>query len=89
MSVESPVRFQTECKSLLIVIDWLFLILSLLLQVIRLENDNALLENKQKELKGTINNLLQSREYFVNAYEVVNFNGSPIFLHLEKRESSN
>ncbi|KAF3431367.1 hypothetical protein FNV43_RR26098 [Rhamnella rubrinervis] len=38
-------------------------------QVICLENENALLENKQKELKGTLNNLLQSREYFVNAYE--------------------
>lgn len=82
MFVESPVRFQTERSSLLMVIDWLFLTLSMLLQVIRLENDNALLENKQKELKGTINNLLQSREYFVNAYEVVNFSRSPFFLHL-------
>ncbi|KAL2349329.1 hypothetical protein Fmac_003329 [Flemingia macrophylla] len=34
-----------------------------------LENDNVLLENKQKELKGTLNNLLQSRENFVLAYE--------------------
>ncbi|WVZ13322.1 hypothetical protein V8G54_017852 [Vigna mungo] len=34
-----------------------------------LENDNVLLENKQKELKGTLNNLLQSRESFVHAYE--------------------
>ncbi|TKY69760.1 intracellular protein transport protein USO isoform X1 [Spatholobus suberectus] len=34
-----------------------------------LENDNVLLENKQKELKGTLNNLLQSRENFVHAYE--------------------
>ncbi|QCD90533.1 hypothetical protein DEO72_LG4g1489 [Vigna unguiculata] len=34
-----------------------------------LENDNVLLENKQKELKGTMNNLLQSRESFVHAYE--------------------
>ncbi|KAG4403137.1 hypothetical protein AAZX31_01G037600 [Glycine max] len=38
-------------------------------KVIYLENDNVLLENKQKELKGTLNNLLQSRENFVNAYE--------------------
>ncbi|KAL2519471.1 hypothetical protein Adt_15718 [Abeliophyllum distichum] len=30
---------------------------------------NALLENRQKELKETINNLLQSRESFVKAYE--------------------
>ncbi|BAT99340.1 hypothetical protein VIGAN_10075000 [Vigna angularis var. angularis] len=28
-----------------------------------------MLENKQKELKGTLNNLLQSRESFVHAYE--------------------
>ncbi|CAL5428925.1 unnamed protein product [Camellia sinensis] len=34
-----------------------------------LQSDNALLENKQKELKGTINNLLQSRESFVKVYE--------------------
>uniref|UniRef100_A0A7N2LC13 Uncharacterized protein n=1 Tax=Quercus lobata TaxID=97700 RepID=A0A7N2LC13_QUELO len=34
-----------------------------------LQNDNALLENKQKELKGTIQCLLQSKESFVNAYE--------------------
>ncbi|KAF8399375.1 hypothetical protein HHK36_015240 [Tetracentron sinense] len=34
-----------------------------------LENDNALLENKQKELKGTIDCLLQSRENFVSLYE--------------------
>ncbi|GMY26116.1 leucine zipper protein 1 isoform X1 [Fagus crenata] len=34
-----------------------------------LQNDNALLENKQKELKGTIQILLQSKESFVNAYE--------------------
>ncbi|KAG4936522.1 hypothetical protein JHK85_051441 [Glycine max] len=40
-------------------------------KVIYLENDNVLLENKQKELKGTLNNLLQSRQNFVNAYEVV------------------
>ncbi|KAH7515839.1 hypothetical protein FEM48_Zijuj10G0068800 [Ziziphus jujuba var. spinosa] len=38
-------------------------------KVSHLENDNALLENKQKELKATIQNLLQSREYFVNAYQ--------------------
>lgn len=34
-----------------------------------LQSDNALHENKQKELKGTINNLLQSRESFVKVYE--------------------
>ncbi|XP_022881818.1 rho-associated protein kinase 1 isoform X4 [Olea europaea var. sylvestris] len=34
-----------------------------------LESENALLENRQKELKETINNLLQSRESFVKAYE--------------------
>ncbi|CAM8979985.1 unnamed protein product [Rhodiola kirilowii] len=34
-----------------------------------LQKDNTLLENKQKELKGAINNLLQSRECFVNTYE--------------------
>ncbi|XP_073221077.1 uncharacterized protein [Cicer arietinum] len=34
-----------------------------------LQNDNVLLENKQKELKGTLNSLLQSRENFVTAYE--------------------
>eukprot|EP00257_Ricinus_communis_P005699 XP_002520175.2 kinesin-like protein KIF15 [Ricinus communis] len=34
-----------------------------------LQNDNSLLENRQKELQGTIQNLLQSRESFINAYE--------------------
>ncbi|XP_050235875.1 uncharacterized protein LOC126685910 isoform X2 [Mercurialis annua] len=34
-----------------------------------LQNDNVFLENRQKELQGTIQNLLQSRESFVNAYE--------------------
>ncbi|WCJ21758.1 hypothetical protein M5689_003888 [Euphorbia peplus] len=34
-----------------------------------LQNDNDLLENRQKELQGTIQNLLQSKENFVNAYE--------------------
>ncbi|TXG56420.1 hypothetical protein EZV62_017733 [Acer yangbiense] len=34
-----------------------------------LQNDNALLENKQKELKETIHRLLQARENFINAYE--------------------
>ncbi|XP_059447555.1 golgin IMH1 isoform X1 [Corylus avellana] len=34
-----------------------------------LQDDNALLEHKQKELKETIQSLLQSRESFVNAYE--------------------
>lgn len=45
-------------------------------QVNYLENDNVLLENKQKELKGTMNNLLQSRESFVHAYEVILLCGS-------------
>ncbi|MED6154870.1 hypothetical protein PIB30_000372 [Stylosanthes scabra] len=34
-----------------------------------LKNDNAMLENKNKELKGTLNSVLQSRENFVHAYE--------------------
>ncbi|KAG7974949.1 hypothetical protein I3843_06G073400 [Carya illinoinensis] len=38
-------------------------------QVSYLQNDNTLLENKQKELNGTIQSLLQSREVFINAYE--------------------
>lgn len=42
-------------------------------QVSYLQNDNNLLENKQKELKGTIQSLLQSREIFINAYEVCVF----------------
>ncbi|GFY88387.1 RUN/FYVE domain protein [Actinidia rufa] len=39
------------------------------LRVSYLQSDNALLENKQQELKGTITNLLQSRENFVKVYE--------------------
>ncbi|XP_021908775.1 hyaluronan mediated motility receptor [Carica papaya] len=38
-------------------------------KVTYLQNDNELLENKQKELKGTIHGLLQSRDSFLNAYE--------------------
>ncbi|EOA40540.1 hypothetical protein CARUB_v10009270mg, partial [Capsella rubella] len=34
-----------------------------------LQNDYSLLENKQNELKTTIQNLLQSRESFLNAYQ--------------------
>ncbi|KAG2267801.1 hypothetical protein Bca52824_062356 [Brassica carinata] len=34
-----------------------------------LQNDYSLLENKQNELKNTIQNLLQSRESFLNAYQ--------------------
>ncbi|KAK8579466.1 hypothetical protein V6N12_069791 [Hibiscus sabdariffa] len=34
-----------------------------------LQNDNALLENKQKELQGTIQSLLQSRDSFISAYQ--------------------
>ncbi|KAK1362138.1 hypothetical protein POM88_046612 [Heracleum sosnowskyi] len=34
-----------------------------------LQNDNELLDNKQKELQGTINRLLQSKESFIKAYE--------------------
>ncbi|CAK9172234.1 unnamed protein product [Ilex paraguariensis] len=34
-----------------------------------LQSDNAMLENKQKELKGTINSLLQSRDGFLKSYE--------------------
>jgi hypothetical protein len=40
-------------------------------QVNCLQEENALLEHKQKELKETIQSLLQSRESFVNAYEVL------------------
>ncbi|KAA8533057.1 hypothetical protein F0562_033410 [Nyssa sinensis] len=39
-------------------------------KVTYLQSDNVLLENKQKELKGTINRLLQSREDFIKVYEV-------------------
>ncbi|OIW10516.1 hypothetical protein TanjilG_15888 [Lupinus angustifolius] len=42
------------------------------LRVSYLQNDNALLEMKQKELKGTLNNLLQSRENFVHDYQESN-----------------
>nr|XP_011463414.1 PREDICTED: sarcolemmal membrane-associated protein isoform X2 [Fragaria vesca subsp. vesca] len=38
-------------------------------EVSYLQNDNSLLENKQKELKATIHSLLQTKETFVNAYE--------------------
>ncbi|XP_059316665.1 uncharacterized protein LOC132067445 isoform X6 [Lycium ferocissimum] len=38
-------------------------------QVTCLENENNLLENKQKELEGTIQGLLESKEAFVKAYE--------------------
>ncbi|XP_062111754.1 uncharacterized protein LOC133823161 [Humulus lupulus] len=41
-------------------------------KVIYLQNDNVLLENKQKELKETIHNLIQSKECFANAYEESN-----------------
>ncbi|KAE8691975.1 Detected protein of unknown function [Hibiscus syriacus] len=34
-----------------------------------LQNDNALLENKKKELQGTIQSLLQSRDSFISAYQ--------------------
>jgi hypothetical protein len=35
------------------------------------QNDYVMLENKLKELKETLNSLLQSRENFVVAYEVI------------------
>jgi hypothetical protein len=35
------------------------------------QNDNVMVENKLKELKETLNSLLQSRENFVVAYEVI------------------
>ncbi|KAM1942651.1 hypothetical protein ACFX15_011098 [Malus domestica] len=38
-------------------------------EVSYLQSDNSMLENRQRELKGTIHNLLQSRENFVNAYQ--------------------
>nr|KJB61201.1 hypothetical protein B456_009G346400 [Gossypium raimondii]KJB61203.1 hypothetical protein B456_009G346400 [Gossypium raimondii] len=34
-----------------------------------LQNDNALLENKQKEFQGIIQSLLQSKDSFINAYQ--------------------
>ncbi|XP_065860923.1 protein GRIP isoform X2 [Euphorbia lathyris] len=37
--------------------------------VSHLQNDNALLESRQRELQETIQNLLQSKENFINAYE--------------------
>ncbi|KAK4358168.1 hypothetical protein RND71_023778 [Anisodus tanguticus] len=40
-----------------------------LILVTCLENENNLLENKQKELEGTIQGLLESKEAFVKAYE--------------------
>ncbi|KAH9625013.1 hypothetical protein KSS87_008081 [Heliosperma pusillum] len=41
----------------------------LLWYVSYLPNDNALLENKQKELDNTIQALLQSKEHVINAYQ--------------------
>ncbi|KAL9364020.1 hypothetical protein Peur_041893 [Populus x canadensis] len=41
----------------------------LLRKVSYLQNDNALLEDKHKDLKGTIQSLLQSKESFVNSYQ--------------------
>ncbi|KAG8663264.1 golgin subfamily A member 4 isoform X2 [Manihot esculenta] len=38
-------------------------------QMSYLQDDNALLENRLKEMQGTIQSLLQSRESFVHAYE--------------------
>ncbi|XP_042498128.1 putative leucine-rich repeat-containing protein DDB_G0290503 isoform X2 [Macadamia integrifolia] len=38
-------------------------------KVKHLQEGNALLENKQKDLKGTIDGLLQSRESFISLYE--------------------
>ncbi|KAJ4972499.1 hypothetical protein NE237_005673 [Protea cynaroides] len=38
-------------------------------KVKHLQDDNALLEYKQKDLKGTIDGLLQSRESFISLYE--------------------
>ncbi|QHO11725.1 Transmembrane protein, putative [Arachis hypogaea] len=42
-------------------------------QVNYLQNDNAMLESKHKELKGTLNSVLQSRENFVHAYEALQY----------------
>lgn len=44
--------------------------ISLCWQLNYLHNDNELLDIKQKELQGTINRLLQSKENFVKVYEV-------------------
>lgn len=35
-----------------------------------LENDNILLEKRQKELRDTLDNLLKSRDTFIKVYEV-------------------
>lgn len=43
---------------------------SLVLQLSYLQNENAMLENKQRELNETIQSLLQSRENFISVYEV-------------------
>ncbi|XP_031125456.1 uncharacterized protein LOC116027836 [Ipomoea triloba] len=43
-----------------------------------LQNENDLLEIQQKELKGTINIILESRESFIKAYEVHLFNSFSI-----------
>ena len=50
------------------------------LQVTYLQNDNAMLENKQKELHGTIHNLLQSTENFTHAYQVGIWQFTEIFV---------
>lgn len=47
-------------------------------QVRCLQNENDLLEIQQKELKGTINSILESRESFIKAYEVHLFNSFSI-----------
>lgn len=54
----------------MVLIELFFVFRILFLQVSYLQSDNSMLENRQKELKGTIHNLLQSRENFVNAYQV-------------------
>lgn len=51
-------------------------------QVRCLENENDLLESQQKELKGTINSILESRESFIKAYEVLSLFNSFSILNL-------
>lgn len=42
----------------------------MILQMSHLQDENALLETKQKELQATIQNLVQSRDEFLHVYEV-------------------
>ena len=39
-------------------------------QIMWLEEDNVLMENKQKEVRETLDNVLKSRDAFIEVYEV-------------------